>query len=160
MSLDHAGRERPHRRQVFHVRGIDLVERAVSLTVIGPAIVHPVARFRILESGIGHRAVVLDRTGDGDRNETCGRQPNRQEPLLEGHNATLLCFIPRILFLCACRESMTDRDHLACVAPTFPTKAAATVSGPSSGSSGSAGRRRGAGPNTTCALCRGSYSEL
>ena len=48
VSLDHTGRERPHRRQVFHVRSIDLVERAVSLAVIGPAIMHPVARFRIL----------------------------------------------------------------------------------------------------------------
>src|SRR5260221_5728477 len=48
----------------------------------------------------------------------------------------------------------------ACCAPTFPTNVATTVSEPSVVVSGSAARRRGAGPNTTCALCRGSNSEL
>src|SRR5207237_7162049 len=60
-----------------------------------------------------------------------------------------------------CRGSYGRRRHLPVCAPTFPTKAAATVSVVlSSAASGSAGSRRGAGPNTTCALCRGSYSEL
>ena len=66
MALDHAGRERPHRRQVFHVRGVDLIERAVSLAVIGPAIMHPVAGFRILES-IGRYRSCSSRSGRRQR---------------------------------------------------------------------------------------------
>src|ERR1700733_9775959 len=57
-------------------------------------------------------------------------------------------------------DATADRRHPACCGPTFPTNGAATVSEPSAIASGSAARRRGAGPNTTSALCRGSYSEL
>src|SRR5712675_1299558 len=65
VSLNHTGREGPHRRQIFHVRGVDLIERAVSLAVIGSAIVHPVAGFGILEAVGSRRAVILDRAGTG-----------------------------------------------------------------------------------------------
>ena len=51
--------------EIFHVRGIDLVERAVSLAVIGSAMMHPVAGFRVLEALGGHRAVILDRAANG-----------------------------------------------------------------------------------------------
>src|SRR6185369_4191685 len=159
VALDHTGRERPHRNQVFHVRGVDLIERAVSLSVIGPAIMHPVAGFRILESIGSYRTVVLDRAGGSDRNEAGGRKQTRQKPLLQGHNATSLgFFLTNSVF--HCRGSTAARRHLAGCAPTFPTNVAATVSGPSSDANGSAGRRRGAGPKITCALCLGSYSEL
>jgi len=47
-----------------------------------------------------------------------------------------------------------------CWAPAFPTNVAATISEPSATASASAANRRGAGPNTTCALSRGLNSEL
>src|SRR6185436_11560327 len=159
MSLDHTGRERPHRHEAFHVRGVDLVERAVSLAIIGPAIVHPVAGFRILESVSRHRAVILDRACGSDRNEACGREQTRQKPLLQGHNKSSPLFSSHE-FCFPCRGSTAGGRHLACCAPTFPTNVAATVSGASSAANGSAGRLRGAGPKITCPLCLGSYSEL
>ena len=65
MAFDHTGREGPYRREVLDVRGVDLVERAVALPVIGPAIQHPVAGFGFFEAGRRHRAVILDRSGAG-----------------------------------------------------------------------------------------------
>src|SRR5581483_1896798 len=58
---------------------------------------------------------------------------------------------------CVCRRR---ERHPACWPPTFPMKGAATVSEPSTTASGNAASRRGAGPNTTRAPSRGSYSEL
>src|ERR1019366_6580585 len=65
-----------------------------------------------------------------------------------------------IFYGCAETDAAVCRHYPACWAPTFPTNGAATTSEPSAIASGSAARRRGAGPNTTSAPCRGSYSEL
>ena len=64
VTFDHSRREGPHRCQVPDVRRIDLVERTVTVSVIGPAIKHPVAGFGIFQASLRHRAVIFDRTGD------------------------------------------------------------------------------------------------
>ena len=58
-----AGRKRPRRLQILGVGGVDLVERAVALPVIGPAVEHPVAGFRIGEALDSNRAVITDFAG-------------------------------------------------------------------------------------------------
>jgi len=76
VSLDDAGRECPHRGQVLDVRGVDLVERAIAVSIIGPAIQHPVAGFGIFQTRCRDRAVILDRSCNGSGgDEAC--EPNR-----------------------------------------------------------------------------------
>ncbi len=65
VAFDHAGGKGPDRCEILDVRGVDLVERAVALPVIGAPIEHPVAGFRIFQPLLGDRRVVLDRAGDG-----------------------------------------------------------------------------------------------
>ena len=88
--------------------------------------------------------------------------------MIEKRHATLVnshCFSQTLLPVCFldlfnCAASDTGCRHPPCCAPAFPTNVPATVSEPSVVANGSAARRRCAGPNTTCALCRGSNSEL
>jgi len=61
VALDHARGEGPDRRETLHVRGVDLVERAVALPVIGPPVKHPVGGLRILQPLRGNRRIILDR---------------------------------------------------------------------------------------------------
>src|SRR6185295_7227916 len=153
----HPGGKGPHRCQVFHVRGVDLVERAISLTVIGPAIEHPVAGLRIGKAIGGHRTVLLDRArAGGDRDKARGREHGRQKPLLRGHKRYLPVGFFDLLFVLKRRCGF----HPPCCPPSFPTNGAATLSEPSTIDSDSAASRRDAGPNTTCAPSRGSNSEL
>ena len=77
--FDHPGGEGPHRCQAFDVGGVDLVERAVALPVISPSIKHPIAGFWIFKTAGCHRAVILDRTGDGGgRDKASERDEVRQ----------------------------------------------------------------------------------
>ena len=61
VAFDDAGGEGPDRRQVLDVGRIDLVERAVALPVVSPAVEHPVTGFGIFEAACGDWTVVLDR---------------------------------------------------------------------------------------------------
>ena len=61
VTFDHAGREGPDRGEVLHIRGVDLVERAVALPVIGPPVEHPVGGLRVFQPLRGDRRIILDR---------------------------------------------------------------------------------------------------
>src|SRR5450432_1349739 len=76
--------------------------------------------------------------------------------MLDGHGR----YLPVLFFMVVQSSKRRRCHHPDCGAPTFPAKGAATVSESPDIARGSAASRRGAGPNTTCALARGSYSEL
>src|SRR5688500_11874094 len=77
--------------------------------------------------------------------------------MLRGHETQPPCFV---FFIHSMVVRMPDATSSSSQVPTFPMNVAVTVSASSVIASGSAARRRGAGPNRTFALSRGSYSEL
>ena len=53
----HPGRHRPHGHEIAHVLPVDLIQRAVALAVVGPAVHQPVARIGLPQPFVGHRGV-------------------------------------------------------------------------------------------------------
>src|SRR5690606_28369520 len=64
-----AGRDGPYRTKVFHVLGIDLIERTVPPAVVRAPIQEPVAGLRVHEPLVGDDAVVGDLRSGEERNE-------------------------------------------------------------------------------------------
>src|SRR5215468_7861049 len=86
VALVDAGRKRPSRHQILDVGGIDLVEWAIALTVIGAAVEHPVAGLGVGEAVGGNRPVVGDLSRGCDcRPQTKHRRQSSPHPLSRSH---------------------------------------------------------------------------
>ena len=84
VSVDRAGRERPHRSQPGDVGRRDLAERTVAPPVVGTAIHQPVAVLRLAQPRLGDRRVVAEHGRHGRRPGWGLRWSQRRRRLL-GH---------------------------------------------------------------------------